>query len=205
MRPDLILDAALPLFAAGGYEATGMADVAAAAGMTKPSVYEHFPDKQTLYTALVSRERDRLLDHLAREYQRSARLPLEEKVRVDTAALLGWASKAPLAFQLLYRGATSGDASPVDADFLSSVADHLATSMSAYLRRQGRRVGASALRPLAALAVGAIVGVVLTAGEVEAHELDDLVELASAYNMAAIRNLEPSVVARFGAAGIRKN
>jgi AcrR family transcriptional regulator len=200
----LILDAALPLFASAGYEATGMADVAAAAGMAKPSVYEHFADKHALYVALVSRERDRLLDHLAREYQRSARLPLEEKVRADTAALLDWASRAPLAFKLLYRSATSGDASLVSADFLTTMADHLAASMSAYLRRHGQRVRASALRPLAALAVGAIVGVVLTAGDVEPHQLDDLVELASAYNMAAIRNIEPGVVPRFGAANIRK-
>jgi TetR/AcrR family transcriptional regulator len=48
-----ILDEALKLFAARGYEAVGVADVVAAAGLTKPSLYHHFGSKLGLLQALL--------------------------------------------------------------------------------------------------------------------------------------------------------
>jgi TetR/AcrR family transcriptional regulator len=49
----IILDEALRLFAARGYEAVGVADVVAAAGLTKPSLYHHFGSKLGLLQALL--------------------------------------------------------------------------------------------------------------------------------------------------------
>src|SRR6476661_5828022 len=54
-RRALILDAAGRLFGAGGYDATRLEQVAAAAGVTKPILYRHFASKQDLYLALLAR------------------------------------------------------------------------------------------------------------------------------------------------------
>lgn len=50
-----ILDAALKLFSHRGYGATSVRDVAEAAGVSKGNVYHHFPDKETIFRALIDR------------------------------------------------------------------------------------------------------------------------------------------------------
>ena len=54
-RADL-LDAAGRMFAAHGYEATAVGDLARAAGYTKGAVYSHFGSKEDLFRALAKRE-----------------------------------------------------------------------------------------------------------------------------------------------------
>jgi len=48
-----VLEAATQLFAERGYAGVSIADVAAAAGATKPAVLYHFPDKDTLWRTCV--------------------------------------------------------------------------------------------------------------------------------------------------------
>jgi len=48
-----ILDGAMSVFLEHGYVGTTMDRVAAAAGVSKPTVYSHFHDKETLFNALV--------------------------------------------------------------------------------------------------------------------------------------------------------
>lgn len=50
-----ILDAALKLFSHKGYGATSVRDIAEAAGLSKGNVYHHFPDKETIFRALLDR------------------------------------------------------------------------------------------------------------------------------------------------------
>src|SRR5579859_554202 len=49
----LILDAATQTFLSHGYDGTSMDDVAAQAGVSKPTVYKHFADKERLFYAIV--------------------------------------------------------------------------------------------------------------------------------------------------------
>jgi AcrR family transcriptional regulator len=63
-RRQKLLDVAKDLFADRGYQATTMDDVAAAAGFTKPILYQHFASKEALYTELVATTSRRLLDTL---------------------------------------------------------------------------------------------------------------------------------------------
>lgn len=56
-----VLQAAESLFARRGYEATGMADVAARAGVGVGTLYHHFPDKRSLLLALIDFWGDREL------------------------------------------------------------------------------------------------------------------------------------------------
>jgi AcrR family transcriptional regulator len=51
----LILDSALKLFSHKGYGATSVRDIAEEAGLSKGNVYHHFPDKETIFRALIDR------------------------------------------------------------------------------------------------------------------------------------------------------
>ena len=50
-----ILDSALKLFSHRGYGATSVRDIAEEAGLSKGNVYHHFPDKETIFRALLDR------------------------------------------------------------------------------------------------------------------------------------------------------
>ena len=52
-RRDQLLATALRVFSGGGYHATSMDEIAAAAGVSKPVLYQHFPSKRGLFLALV--------------------------------------------------------------------------------------------------------------------------------------------------------
>jgi len=52
---DRLLDQALTLFSERGYAATGIRDIIDAVGVTQPTLYYHFADKQTLFCALIER------------------------------------------------------------------------------------------------------------------------------------------------------
>src|SRR6266508_7001263 len=50
-----ILDTAMKLFAHHGYGDTSVRDIAAEAGLSKGNVYHHFPDKESIFRALLDR------------------------------------------------------------------------------------------------------------------------------------------------------
>ena len=52
-RREQILDVAVQAFAHQGFHTTSMNDVAVAAGVTKPVLYQHFASKRDLYMALL--------------------------------------------------------------------------------------------------------------------------------------------------------
>jgi AcrR family transcriptional regulator len=49
-----ILEAATILFSKSGYEATGVAEICKAAGVSKGAFYHHFPTKQAIFLALLN-------------------------------------------------------------------------------------------------------------------------------------------------------
>lgn len=58
--PERLLDAAEQAFAVAGYGATRLEDIAAAAGIRRPSLLYHYPSKDGLYAAVVHRAFARL-------------------------------------------------------------------------------------------------------------------------------------------------
>jgi len=48
-----ILDKALELFAAKGYDSVSVGEIAQAVGIKAPSLYNHFPGKQAIFDAIV--------------------------------------------------------------------------------------------------------------------------------------------------------
>jgi AcrR family transcriptional regulator len=94
---------ALELYAREGYEQTGMRDVAAAAGMSPASLYNHYESKEALFAAVVGRYQARVTDESEdnplRDYMRECDFPwdlerladaLESVVRRDRQYLVLW-------------------------------------------------------------------------------------------------------------------
>ncbi len=70
-RREAILHAAARAFAAGGYAATSMDDVAAESGVTKLIVYRHFDSKEALYRAVLERVSTAMREEAVRDLQGS--------------------------------------------------------------------------------------------------------------------------------------
>jgi AcrR family transcriptional regulator len=65
-RREQLLDVALRLFASSGFNATTMDDIAEAAGVTKPLLYQHFDSKRALYLELVDTVAGSLLEAIGK-------------------------------------------------------------------------------------------------------------------------------------------
>jgi AcrR family transcriptional regulator len=65
-RREQILDVAIEVFGRGGYYGASMNDIADAAGVTKPVLYQHFDSKSELYGALLDEVGARMLGAIAK-------------------------------------------------------------------------------------------------------------------------------------------
>ena len=66
-RREQILDVAIHVFGRAGYYGASMNDIADAAGVTKPVLYQHFDSKSDLYSALLEEVGARLLQSITKE------------------------------------------------------------------------------------------------------------------------------------------
>jgi AcrR family transcriptional regulator len=62
LRERRILDAALKIFSEKGFVGASMDDIAAEAEISKPTLYQYFSSKDELFTAMMSQERDHMLE-----------------------------------------------------------------------------------------------------------------------------------------------
>jgi AcrR family transcriptional regulator len=84
-----ILDAAEELFAQKGYEGTTLRDIARNVGLSNPSLYNHFEDKEALYGAVLQRGIGPVLTRLveAVEHERDSSDAAPEIIRMAMQAL----------------------------------------------------------------------------------------------------------------------
>jgi AcrR family transcriptional regulator len=106
-RRQQLLDVAAMLFAERGYQATTMDDVAEAAGVTKPLLYQHFNSKKDLYLELVDAVAGRILTAIADADQQAA--SGREKVERSLQAYFGLVVADRASFQLLFNRDLGGD------------------------------------------------------------------------------------------------
>src|ERR1700722_12027430 len=99
-RRQQLFSVALELFARRGYRATTMDDIAEAAGVTKPLVYQHFSSKRSLYLELVDSIANELLDAV-REAVLRAEGP-RQQVELGFAAYFRLVISREAEFRLLY-------------------------------------------------------------------------------------------------------
>jgi AcrR family transcriptional regulator len=98
-RRSRILEVAVEGFAARGYDGASMSELAAAAGVTKPVLYDHFASKRALYVALMESIRDDLTARGAAAMRADA--PLEARFRAAVEAFFVFVEDRPAAARVL--------------------------------------------------------------------------------------------------------
>lgn len=99
-RREVLLTAAKTLFAERGYGTTSIEEIAAAAGVTKPVVYDHFASKRELYFGVMQRLRDELLEDAASAL--GANLPPKQRLRVAIERFFLQVKRDPAIVELLF-------------------------------------------------------------------------------------------------------
>ena len=96
-RRGRILWALATCMATKGYRATTIADIAAAARVSKTVVYAHFRDKEDCLLELYSRANDKVLETVreAQEAARDADLPWRDRLRAGIGAYLETLAAGP--------------------------------------------------------------------------------------------------------------
>ncbi len=103
-RREQLLEVALEVFARQGYHQASMNDIAVAAGVTKPVLYQHFESKQDLYLELLQDVSTRLHDAVM-EATALAHGP-RDQVERGFRAIFGWMAEKPARFGILFSGDT---------------------------------------------------------------------------------------------------
>jgi AcrR family transcriptional regulator len=105
-RRRIIEEAASRLFAEHGYAETRLEDIAAAAGVTRQLLYQHFPSKKALHLALLAKHRDEILGVLSESFSKPG--PLAERLPHVVDDWFAYVEQHPYASALLFRD-TTGD------------------------------------------------------------------------------------------------
>lgn len=140
-----LLDVACVEFAARGFHATSMDDIAAAAGVTKPVLYQHFPSKRALFVELLGDVGHQLLQELVAAT--GAAHTGRERVEEGFAAYFRFVTGNEAAFRVLFGASARND--PEFAEIVERVLDESAEAVSHLIEISGtsehRRVLAHAL------------------------------------------------------------
>ncbi len=128
-----LLDVALRAFAEGGFHETSMNDVADAAGVTKPVLYQHFHSKRALYRELLNDVGARLLDEITKATAAAA--GPREQVELGFAAYFRFVAEDEHSFRLLFGGGTRRDEE--FAAQVASVESQIADAIAALIDVEG--------------------------------------------------------------------
>ena len=106
-RREQILDVSVQVFARRGFHSTSMNDVAEAAGVTKPVLYQHFDSKQDLYLALLDEAGNRLRNAVAKGVNTAG--TGKEQTELGFKAYFRWVADDHDAFLLLFGSRANRD------------------------------------------------------------------------------------------------
>ena len=106
-RREQLLEVALEVFGDLGFHPASMNDVAEAAGVTKPVLYQHFRSKRELYKQVLTDVGDHLLDAISKATA-AAKSP-HEQVELGFIAYFRFVESNEAAFRVLFGGGTRRD------------------------------------------------------------------------------------------------
>lgn len=105
-----------------GYQATTVEEIARAAGVSKPIVYEHFGGKEGLFAVVVDREMDFLVQRVADSI--SSGTP-RQRFESATLAFLGYIQERPDGFAVLTRDAPPSGRGPGMHSVIADLAERI--------------------------------------------------------------------------------
>ncbi|HSH11702.1 MAG TPA: TetR/AcrR family transcriptional regulator, partial [Ilumatobacter sp.] len=106
-RREQILDVAINVFGRAGYYGASMNDIAEAAGVTKPVLYQHFDSKSDLYRALLDEVGARLLDAISKATANATNG--KQQTQLGFQAYFRWVAHRHDEFMLLFGGTARHD------------------------------------------------------------------------------------------------
>ncbi len=106
-RRQQLLGVAMETFGRGGYAQASMAEIAAAAGITKPVVYQHFPSKRALFLEVL-RECGHSLELQIEKSTAAASSP-RELVEHGFQGFISFFEEHPETFRILFSDANRSD------------------------------------------------------------------------------------------------
>jgi AcrR family transcriptional regulator len=136
-----IEDAAAPLFAERGYAETSLEDVAAAAGVSRPVIYDHFESKRDLHEALLERHTRELLAFIAEKVTAESG-GLEARLRAGVNAFFEFMQGDLYAWRMiLSEPLAEGRVAVVDRRLQNEVTAGLAALIEQSARESGADLG----------------------------------------------------------------
>ncbi|SEG47151.1 DNA-binding transcriptional regulator, AcrR family [Thermomonospora echinospora] len=134
-RREQLLGIGRTLFAERGLDGTSVEEIAAAAGVSKPVVYEHFGGKEGLYAVVVDREFERLLGLVTDALL--AGTHYRQKLEKAALALLEYIEESSDGFRILVRDSHGGTGTGSFASLLSEIAGHVEHLLAREFDRHG--------------------------------------------------------------------
>ncbi len=125
-RRETLIDAATLTFSEKGYYATTMEEVAIAAGVTKPVIYQHFESKRDLYEAILKRVKADLVAAL--DTSNTALDTKKERFESGFAAYFKFVYENRPAFEIIFSSSPRKD--PGFREIVDSIDKHVASSIS---------------------------------------------------------------------------
>jgi AcrR family transcriptional regulator len=194
-RRQQLLDVAREVFARRGFHATSMDDIAEAAGVTKPVLYQHFPSKRALYGELLTDTGEQLLRALT-----TATRDIEsgrERVKQGFLAYFRFVRDRRASFRLLFSASmrTDPEFARVVENVVRAAADVISELIEIPASDEHRRVLANALVGMAE-SVGRQTFDEPGAGTaVDAEELARWIFELAWFGLRGVRAEEPSQLA----------
>jgi AcrR family transcriptional regulator len=144
-RRQQLLDVARARFSEQGFHATSMDEIAEAAGVTKPVLYQHFPSKRALYVELLEETGRQLLTLLAEATGRAA--TGRERVELGFRAYFRFAVGDRASFRLLFGTSIRSDPefARIVEEILQAVAETVSTLIEISASEEHRDMLANAL------------------------------------------------------------
>jgi AcrR family transcriptional regulator len=184
-RRDQILEVAVQVFARRGYHGTSMNDVAEAAGVTKPVLYQHFDSKQALYLALIDDVGERMSTAIAKAT--AGAVNGKTQTELGFQAYFRWVADDHDAFLLLFATQANRDAAATRA--IRKITDDAAAAIAPLIAVD---VDPEQQRTLAHGLVGLAEGVSRRLVERgEDFDPDELGRLVAQLAWAGLRSLSP--------------
>ena len=180
-----LLEVARDRFAAQGFHATSMDEIAEAAGVTKPVLYQHFPSKRALYVELIEDTGRLLLGTLAEATGRAA--TGRERVELGFRAYFRFAVDNRPAFRLLLSTVMRSDAEfeRIVEEILDAVAETISTLIEIPASDEQRLVLASAL---VGMAESVSRKALQDSGDIDADELAHWIAELAWFGLRGVRS-----------------
>lgn len=134
-RREQLIGIGRTLFAAHGFDAVSVEEVANAAGVSKPVVYEHFGGKEGLYQVIVDRETTTLNEIL--EEQIRPDLHPREALEGTIVGLLDYIEINPDGFGLMVHRSPDVLAGSQFSTIMSDMGEHLTLLLGSYFAQLG--------------------------------------------------------------------